>query len=75
MYDLGILEKSSVVCYGDAGFEILKIEDLKELSSYFFVGTVSMEIKDTKQVIKSTLPAETLALEDSLETCFMVKYI
>ena len=32
-----------------------------------------MDIRKLKQVVKSTLSAETIALEESLKTCFMIK--
>ena len=77
-HNLGDLEKSSIVCFRDAAFANLKNGGSQGAFIIFLYGNkkyapIAWTSRKFKQVVKSTLPAETLALEESLESCFMIK--
>ena len=65
------------MCFSDAAFANLKNGGSQGAFIIFLYenkyAPIAWTSRKLKQVAKSTLPAETLALEESLETCFMVK--
>ena len=77
-HNLGDLEKSSIVCFSDAAFTNLKNGGSQGAFIIFLYGNnkyapIAWTSRKLKRVVKSTLSAETLALVESLETCFMIK--
>ena len=65
------------MCFSDAAFANLENGGSQGAFIIFLYenkyAPIAWTSRKLKQVAKSTLPAETLALEESLETCFMVK--
>ena len=65
------------MCFSDAAFANLKNGGSQGAFIIFLYenkyAPIAWTSRKLKQVVKSTLSAETLALEESLETCFMVK--
>ena len=77
-HNLGNLEKSSIACFSDAAFANLKNGGSQGAFIIFLYGNnkyapIAWTSRKLKRVVKSTLSAETLALEESLKTCFMIK--
>ena len=77
--DLENIATCSIICFSDASFANLKgsssqggfiIFLYRNEKSFSPIAWKSFKIK---RVVKSTLAAETLALEQALETCFMMK--
>ena len=77
--DLENLEQCSIICFSDASFANLKgnasqggfIIFLYRNENLF--SPIAWKSLKIKRVVKSTLAAETLALEQALEMCFMMK--
>ena len=77
-YNLGDLEKSPILCFSDAAFANLKDGGSQGAFIIFLYGnkkyaSIAWTSRKLKRVVKSTFSAETLALGESLETCFMIK--
>ena len=77
-HDLGDLVKPSIVCFSDAAFANLKNGGSQGRFIMFLYGNnkyapTAWTSRKLKRVVKSILSAETLSLEESLETCFMTK--
>ena len=76
--DLENLEQCSIICFSDASFPNLKGNSSQ--GGFIFLyrneklfSPVAWKSFKIKRVVKSTLAAETLALQQALETCFMMK--
>ena len=66
------------MCFSDAAFANLKNGGSPGAFIIFLYGNnkyapIAWTSRKLKRVVKSTLSAETLALGESLETCFMIK--
>ena len=75
------LKSARIVCYTDASFANLRDGASQGGYIIFLVGKdgkyspLTWKSKKLKRVVKSTLSAETLALEEGIEACFMLKSI
>ena len=75
------LSSARIVCYTDASFANLRDGASQGGYIIFLVGKdgkyspLTWKSKKLKRVVKSTLSAETLALEEGIEACFMLKSI
>ena len=75
---LGNLESLSITCFSDASFANPKSRASQGGFAIFFCGNerfspIAWKSRKLKRVVKSTLSAETLALEEALESCFMIR--
>ena len=66
------------MCFSDAAFANLKNGGSQGRFIMFLYGNskyapIAWTSRKLKRVVKSILSAETLSLEESLETCFMTK--
>ena len=65
------------MCFSDAAFANLKNGGSQGAFIIFLYenkyAPIAWTSRKLKQVVKSTLSTETLALEESLEACFMIK--
>ena len=73
--NLGNLENVRIMCSSDASFANLKNGSSHGGFIIFLCGNAPIAWKSNKLkgVVKSTLSAETLALEEALESSFMIK--
>ena len=77
--DLGNIELCSIICFRDAAFAILKNGSSQEGFIMFLYKSdknyvpISWKSRETQQVVRSTLAAETLAMEEALEECFIIR--
>ena len=79
-HNLDDLEKPLVVCCSDSAFASLKNGGYQGAIIIFLYGNnkygpIAWTSKKLKRVGKRTLSTETPALEESLETCFMIKFL
>ena len=69
--------KSSIVCFCDSFVRLKNGESQGAFVIFLYrnnkYAPIAWTSRKLKWVVKSTLSAETLALEESLETCFMIK--
>ena len=78
---IGEISKATIVSYQDASFANLKKGGSQAGFVIFLLGENSKYIpicwrsKKLKRVVKSTLGAESLALVESMEQCFLIKTI
>ena len=75
---LGNLESLYITCFSDASFANLKSGASQGGFVIFLCGSekfspTAWKSRKLKRVVKSTLSAETLALEEALESCFIIK--
>ena len=78
--NVGNLEHAKIVCYTDASFRNLKGESSQGGHIIFIKSNknfspVTWQSKKIKRVVKSTLAAEALALDDAADCCFYLKTI
>ena len=79
--NLGSIEECMIVCYSDASFANLRNASTQERYIMFSFkdekkfAPISSKSKKIQRVVKSTLAAETLALVEALEVCFMIRVI
>ena len=76
--NLGNLENVRIMCSSDASFANLKNGSSHGGFIIFLCGSgkyapIAWKSNKLKRVVKSTLSAETLALEEALESSFMIK--
>ena len=76
--NLGNIENVGIVCFSDAYFANLKSGSSQGRFIIFLCGSgkyapTAWKSDKLKRVVKSTLSAETLALEEALESSFMIK--
>ena len=78
--NLGNIEECMIACYSDATFANLR--NASSQGGYMFLfkyekkfGPISWKSKKIQRVVKSTLAAQTLALVEALEACFMISAI
>ena len=74
--DLGNIELCSIICFRDAAFAILKNGSSQEGFLYKSEKNyvpISWKSRKTQQVVRSTLAAETLAMEEALEECYLIR--
>ena len=75
---LGNLESLYITCFSDASFANLKSGASQGGFVIFLCGNekclpIAWKSRKLKMIVKSTLSAETLALEEMLESCFMIR--
>ena len=75
---LGNLESLYITCFSDASFANLKSGASQGGFVIFLCGSekfspTAWKSRKLKRVVKSTLSAETLALEEALESYFMIR--
>ena len=78
--NLGSIEECMIVCYSDASFANLRNASNQERYMFLFkdekkFAPTSSKSKKIQRVIERTLAAETLALVEALEVCFMIRAI
>ena len=79
LVDLENLEQCSIICFSDASFANLKGNSSQGGYIVFLYrdeklfSPIARKSFKVKRVVKSSLAAESLALEEALETCFMMK--
>ena len=76
--NIGELHKGEIMCYTDASFRNLKGESSQGGYIIFLKGNltcspVTWQSKKIKRIVKSTLSAEALALDDAADMCFYIK--
>ena len=77
--DAGSIEEASILCYCDSSFRNLKGENSQGGHILFLQGSngkvsaVIWQSKKFKKMVKSTLAAEALALDESADACFYVR--
>ena len=74
------IKQCMTVCYSDVSFANLKNELSQDGYKFLYKDKkkfvpISWKSKKIQRVVKSTLAAETLALIEALETCFMIRAI
>ena len=79
--NLGNIEECSILCFSDAAFANLKNSSSQGGFIIFLINKhskyapVSWKSRKLQRVVKSTLAAETLALEEALEECYIIRSI
>ena len=77
--NLDTIEKWELLCFSNASFSNLKSRSSQVLWCFYVVTTNTLLLheskKKLKRVVKITLFAETLALEEALGSCFMIKLL
>ena len=76
--NLGNLENVRIMCFSDASFANLKSGSSRSGFIIFLCGSgeyapIGWKSNKLERVVKSALSAETLALEEALESSFMIK--
>ena len=79
--NLGNIEQCSILCFSDATFANLRNALLQGRFIIFLINNsnryapISWKSRKIQRVVKSTLAAETLALEKALEKCYVFRLI
>ena len=78
--NIGNLKQGEIVCFTDASFRNLKGEGSQGGHIIFLKGTdnfspITWQSKKIKRIVKSTLAAEALALDEAADSCFYLKTI
>ena len=79
--NLGKIEQCSILCFSDATFTNLRNALSQGRFIIFLINnsnryaSISWKSRKIQHVIKSTLAAETLVLEEALEECYMFRLI
>ncbi len=76
--DIGVVQDAQIVCFCDASFRNLKGESSQGghiifIKSNKTFSPVTWQSKKIKRIVKSTLAAEALALDDAADACFYLK--
>ena len=77
--DIGDLDEASLVCYSNASLANLKDAGSQGSFIIFIIGSnkkyvpLKWQSRKIKRVVKSTLAAETMALLEGTECCFLIK--
>ena len=77
--NLGNIELCSIICFSDAAFANLKNGSSQEGLIIFLYksdknyATISWKSRKIQQVVRSTLAAETFAMEEALEQCYTIR--
>ena len=79
--NLGNIEQCSILCFSDATFANLRNALSQGRFIIFLINNsnryapISWKSRKIQRVVKSTLAAETLALEEALDECYMFRLI
>ena len=78
--NIGNLNEGEIVCFTDASFRNLKGEGSQGGHIIFLKGNdnfspITWQSKKIKRIVKSTLAAEALALDEAADSCFYLKTI
>ena len=77
--NLGNIELCSIICFSDAAFANLKNGSSQGgfiiflYKSHKNYATISWKSRKIQQVVRSTLAAETFAMEEALEECYTIR--
>ena len=77
--DLGNIELCSIICFRDAAFANLKNGSSQGGFIIFLCKSdknyapISWKSRKIQRVVRSTLAAETLAMEEALEECYLIR--
>ena len=77
--NLGNIELCSIICFSDAAFANLKNGSSQGgfiiflYKSHKNYATISWKSRKIQQVVRSTLAAETFAMEEALEECYIIR--
>ena len=76
--NIGDIREAHIVCFCDASFRNLKGESSQGAHVIFLKGKrnfspVTWQSKKIRRIVKSTLAAEALALDDAADSCFYLK--
>ena len=79
--NLGNIEQCSILCFSDAVFANLRNASSQGGFIIFLISNsnryapISWKSRKIQRVVKSTLATETLAFEEGLEECYMIRLI
>lgn len=76
--NIGNLKQGEIICFTDASFRNLKGEGSQGGHIIFLKGNenfspITWQSKKIKRIVKSTLAAEALALDEAADSCFYLK--